>query len=74
MVNRNDANTARQTNALHKSDTDNLRTLATRQAHYVDAPPGDELILSLANALENKRARQVTEWEQLRRRSVHRSS
>ncbi|MFN0277963.1 MAG: hypothetical protein ACKVRN_05100 [Pyrinomonadaceae bacterium] len=27
----------------------------------------DDLILSLANALENRRARQVTEWEQMRR-------
>ena len=27
----------------------------------------DDVILSLANAYENKRARQVSEWEHLRR-------
>lgn len=30
----------------------------------------DDLIVSLADAYENKRARQVFEWESLRRRSV----
>ena len=30
--------------------------------------PSDELIASLANAYENRRARQVYEWELLRRK------
>jgi hypothetical protein len=34
----------------------------------------DELIGSLANAYENLRARQVSEWEQLRRRAVGRTA
>ena len=29
----------------------------------------DALVLSLSNALENKRARQVTEWERIRQRN-----
>ena len=29
----------------------------------------DDLIVSLANAHENRRARQVTEWERMRRQS-----
>ena len=33
--------------------------------------PNDEIISSLANAYENKRARQVYEWELLRRNSFH---
>jgi hypothetical protein len=32
-----------------------------------DNPRIDDLILSLANAHENRRARQVTEWEEMRR-------
>jgi hypothetical protein len=29
------------------------------------SPPVDELIVSLANARENRRARQVSEWERM---------
>lgn len=36
-----------------------------------EANPSDEIISSLANAYENKRARQVYEWELLRRNSFH---
>jgi hypothetical protein len=33
------------------------------------APRMDDLIVSLANAHENRRARQVTEWEEMRHRN-----
>ncbi|MGD9628699.1 MAG: hypothetical protein AB7V18_05600 [Pyrinomonadaceae bacterium] len=35
------------------------------QAKQTSRHPADEIILSLANAYENKRARQVTEWERV---------
>ncbi len=31
----------------------------------------DELIVSLSDAYENQRARQVSEWEYMRRQNVH---
>jgi hypothetical protein len=41
------------------SQTYSSRKLAAESA------PADELIVSLANARENRRARQVSEWEQI---------
>ena len=37
---------------------------------YITNTVADELIVSLANAYENKRAQQVTEWERLGYQSV----
>lgn len=36
-------------------------------------PASDELIVSLAEACENKRARQVFEWERVRRQNAQRA-
>ena len=36
--------------------------------------PSDDVIASLANAHENRRARQVTEWERMRGTQVHRAA
>ena len=47
---------AAQTASIHTSQTDNLTN--------------DELIFSLADSHENKRARQVIEWETLRRKTL----
>ena len=44
------------------SSSDNF---VNRRTNYPESA-ADELIGSLANAYENKRARQVTEWERLR--------
>ncbi|MFN2501137.1 MAG: hypothetical protein ABR530_03890 [Pyrinomonadaceae bacterium] len=43
------------------SETGPFRSSYTRKQY-----PFDDLIVSLANAHENRRARQVTEWEQMR--------
>ena len=37
-------------------------------------PPADDVILSLSNAYENKRARQVTEWERAQATRWHRAA
>lgn len=34
----------------------------------------EDLILSLSNAYENKRARQVTEWERLHSQNIYRTA
>ena len=44
--------------------SDNLTSSRSQPKHI------DDLILSLANAHENRRARQVTEWEKMRRYNV----
>ena len=38
-------------------------TLSSRRSQTKDNPRIDDLIVSLSNAHENRRARQVTEWE-----------
>jgi hypothetical protein len=39
--------------------------------HFADISGVDDVIASLANAHENRRARQVTEWEKMPRQYVH---
>lgn len=58
MVNRIHTDTARSQNSdLKKRDTSD-RVLSSKLR-------SDDIISSLANAHENRRARQVTEWQQL---------
>jgi hypothetical protein len=45
------------------------RTSVSSQPKYID-----DLIVSLANAHENRRARQVIEWEQMPRHYIQRSA
>ena len=67
MVNPNETNTARRNN-------DNKGQISSFSAEHFPArnpkhnapEPNDDLMVSLANAYENKRARQVNEWEKLR--------
>lgn len=44
-------------------------TTETNQANKRDLP-NDDLIVSLSDARENRRARQVFEWETIRRNSI----
>lgn len=48
--------------------------LSAQKSTSRDTAFNDELIMSLANAYENQRARQVTEWERLRRQNVQRAA
>lgn len=63
MVSRNDTNTPRRTDNIHESESASIRSLSNRRK----SPGDDDIIMSLANSYENKRARQVTEWELMRR-------
>jgi len=51
----------------HEGDSRRPQTSQTFSAKKLsaEAAPVDELIVSLANARENRRARQVTEWERI---------
>lgn len=48
--------------------------LSARLSKSKDNPVNDDLILSLQDAYENKRARQVFEWERVRRQNYRRSA
>lgn len=75
MVNRTNRNVARKINKLAKSDAAAARsyiakTRFSRNTNSKESPVVDDVIAQLANAHENRRARQVTEWERMRGHSV----
>lgn len=47
--------------------------LSARLSKPKDNPVNDDLIVSLQDAYENKRARQVFEWERVRRQNYRRA-
>jgi len=59
MVKHTSATTARD---IDNPSTRTDQASVSKTAHQL-RPQADEVILSLSNAYENKRARQVTEWE-----------
>ncbi len=63
MVSRNDTTTLRRTDNSRDLESNTSRSLSAKR----DKPKTDDIIMSLANSYENKRARQVTEWEMMRR-------
>jgi len=48
--------------------------LSSRSTKSKENLTNDDLIVSLSNAYENKRARQVFEWERTRRQNVQRNA
>jgi hypothetical protein len=48
--------------------------LSSRNLKSKENSNNDDLIVSLSDAYENKRARQVFEWERTRRQNVQRSA
>lgn len=59
MVNRISTDTAHKPNSSSDRNSTQVRT-ASAKAVYID-----DVITSLANARENRRARQVTEWQRV---------
>jgi hypothetical protein len=72
MVNRNAAQTARNTDNLNdkisQNASDRSSSLPSRN-FSIENPVNDDLIRSLSDAYENQRARQVFEWERTRRQA-----
>jgi len=48
--------------------------LLSRSHKQSDSQPNDDLIVSLSERRENRRARQVFEWEKIRRQNVQRNA
>ncbi len=71
MINRDTTNTARTNRGLRDTEytPPNNPTTRRRTATDTNININDELIMSLSDAYENMRARQVTEWETMRRRT-----
>jgi hypothetical protein len=65
-------NLAREIDKLNENETRAVvsyisQLLSKRISKQTNSSSGDDLIKSLSEAYENKRARQVLEWEKLRR-------
>jgi hypothetical protein len=79
MVNRANQNIVGEFNKLNEAETRDVityisRLISARLSKPKETQPNDDLILSLSNAYENKRARQVFEWEKVRRQNVQRTA
>ncbi|MGB7069173.1 MAG: hypothetical protein WBD22_06735 [Pyrinomonadaceae bacterium] len=78
MVNRIDARISDEKDRLNENDTAAVLTYisdlkSTRRPTSKDNTLNDDLIMYLSDAYENKRDRQVAEWERLRRVNVQRA-
>ena len=61
-------------NANRRKQTDyNPDVLSTRGPNLTNNLSVDDVIVSLANAYENRRARQATEWERMRQQNFLRT-
>jgi hypothetical protein len=79
MVKRENTNVASEINKLNETETSAVLNyistlLSTRNSKSKDNQSNDDLIVSLSDAYENKRARQVLEWERVRRQNVQRAA
>jgi len=79
MVKREKTNVASEINKLNDTEASAVlnyisQLLSTRISKSKDNQLNDDLIISLSDAYENKRARQVFEWERVRRQNVQRAA
>jgi hypothetical protein len=79
MVNPMNTNVASEITQLNEAEAsavlDYISTLlSTRNSKPKENQLNDDLIVSLSDAYENKRARQVFEWERVRRQNVQRAA
>jgi hypothetical protein len=72
MVNRKNTAVARDADKLHEQET-STQLLSALQSSHKDRTQNDDLIGSLANAYENQRARQVSEWERVGFQNMYRT-
>ena len=74
MVSRKNRNVASEIDKLNENEAsavlDYISELPqTRNSKSIENLPNDDLIVTLSDAYENKRARQVFEWERVRRQN-----
>ncbi len=79
MVKQAEQNIAGEINKLNENETLAVvnyisQLLSTRISKQSENSTNDDVIVSLSDAYENKRARQVFEWEKVRRQNVQRAA
>ena len=79
MVKQAKQNIAGEINKLNENETLAVvnyisQLLSTRISKQSENSTNDDVIVSLSDAYENKRARQVFEWEKVRRQNVQRTA
>ena len=79
MVKQENTKIASEINKLNENESlavlDYISTLLTKRSFKSKTnQSNDDLIVSLADAHENKRARQVLEWERVRRQNAQRAA
>lgn len=79
MVKQNKHNIAGEIDKLNETETLAVvnyisQLLSKRISKQSENPTNDDVIVSLSDAYENKRARQVFEWEKVRRQNVQRAA
>ena len=74
MVNRDEVRAPNRTKIKNENDGSNRRTALPANYSALSQANSDDVLLSLIDAHENKRARQVSEWEMLRRQSMRRAA
>ena len=78
MVKQTNQNIASQIDKLNENETLAVASyisqlLSNRNSKQKENFSNDDLIVSLSDAYENKRARQVFEWEKVRRQNAQRA-
>jgi len=79
MVKQTSQTIASQIDKLNENETRAVagyisQLLSTRASKQKENYSNDDLIVSLSDAYENKRARQVFEWEKIRRQNAQRNA
>lgn len=79
MVRQNNQNIAGEINKLNEQETLAIANYVSqipsgRTSKSKENQSNDDIIASLSDAYENKRARQVFEWERTRRQNVQRNA
>ena len=78
MVKQTEKQIAREINKLNETESlavlDYISNLLSSKNPKKDTSINDDLIVSLSEAKENKRARQVVEWEKARRKTSYRAA
>ena len=79
MVKQETQNISSEINKLNENETLDVvnytsQPLSKRISSQRENLTNDEIIVSLSDAYENKRARQVFEWEKIRRQNIQRSA
>jgi hypothetical protein len=73
MVNRKNTTAAHDIAKRYENERSSQPLSTQQRSSKRERPLNDDVIMSLANAYENQRARQVTEWERVGFQNIYRT-